>query len=109
MTATALWALGFGLYLLPGTTEPEPAPVADWPAFRGAVREGTGSAPTLPAEFGVEDYNWRVPLPGPGHSSPVIGGGRVMLTSVVPATEGAGEKRAVYALEIEDGSLAWRN
>jgi len=56
----------------------------------------------LPAEFGAgKNLIWRTELP-PGHSSPVIGGGRIYLTAV--------EHDQLFTLCVEPGSgrILWR-
>ena len=45
----------------------------------------------------------RIALPGKGHSSPVVGGGRVFLTS----GEEEGAVRVVLAVRAGDGSIEW--
>ncbi len=54
----------------------------EWPQFRGPTGQGHATASSLPIEWG-ESRNvvWKTAVPGLGWSSPVIGGGRVWLTS----------------------------
>lgn len=56
-----------------------PAP-ADWLQFRGpnASSRGTGQPPTA---LSPADIAWKSPLPGRGLSSPIIAGGKVLLTA----------------------------
>jgi outer membrane protein assembly factor BamB len=75
----------------------------EWSRFRGANGSGQSEAATIPVEWTAEDYNWQVPLPGIGHSSPVISGDRVVVTSGDP--EGA--TRHVLCLRCSDGSQIW--
>ena len=68
-------------------TEPE------WPQWRGP--DGQGHAPAahdLPVTWSeAEHVAWKTPLPGRGWSSPVIGAGRIWLTTAIehPATPAA--------------------
>ncbi len=59
----------------------------DWPWWRGPSRNGVavGSAPS---EFG-DDKNlvWKTPVPGRGHSSPIVVGDRVFLTTADEAAK----------------------
>ncbi len=48
----------------------------EWTRFRGPNGTGISDAKTIPIQFTEKDYNWKVPLPGDGHSSPVIWGDR---------------------------------
>jgi len=70
----------------------------NWPQFRGpsASGVGTGSPPT---EWNVESGKnilWKTVIPGLGHSSPVIWGDRIFLTSAVPAAGEAPLKVGLY-------------
>lgn len=72
---------------------------ADWPSFkgRGALGVGVGTAPTtwdVPRSVNVR---WKRPIPGLGHSSPVIWGDRMFVTTAVPAG------KAEYLVGLEDG------
>src|SRR5690242_2899672 len=54
---------------------------ADWPNFRGPGGMGTTTAKDLPTEWSTDaNVAWKVPLPGPGASSPVVFGDRIYLT-----------------------------
>ena len=61
-----------------------PRPGVDWPQFRGAhargVADGFGAPTRWNAETG-ENILWKTPIPGLGHSSPVIWGDSVCLTT----------------------------
>jgi outer membrane protein assembly factor BamB len=65
-----------------------PAPAArgeDWPQFRGPTGLGYTRETGLPVQWGgPEDENvlWKSPLVGEGHASPIVSGGRVLITTV---------------------------
>jgi outer membrane protein assembly factor BamB len=60
----------------------------DWPRWRGPKDDGMARG-DAPLEWGdTKNVAWRVPVPGRGHSSPVIWGDQIFLTTAVP-TEGA--------------------
>src|SRR6478672_5375380 len=80
------------------------SPAQEWTRFRGANGSGVGKAPNLPAEFTEADFNWKVELPGSGHSSPVIWGERLFVT----ATLAGSAKRAILCLNTKDGQVLWR-
>lgn len=91
-----------------------PAVFADWPEFRGPDRQGHATAENLPVEWSPavrRGIKWKVPVAGIGWSSPVVAGGRVWLTTAVPA--GGVEKPAVerslrvLCLEAADGRVVW--
>lgn len=56
----------------------------DWPRWRGPMDNGMarGDAPT--EWSATKNIAWRVPIPGRGHSSPVIWGDKIFLTTAVP-------------------------
>ncbi|MDP6446888.1 MAG: PQQ-binding-like beta-propeller repeat protein [Pirellulaceae bacterium] len=54
----------------------------NWPQWRGPHSNGVSSETNLPIEWEKEDATWRLPLPGPAGSTPVIWDERIFLTSV---------------------------
>ena len=67
----------------------------DWPEFRGPTGQGHSSERGLPLEWSESrNVAWKIPVPGNGWSSPVVGGGRVWLTTAVQGGE-ARHSRAV--------------
>lgn len=65
-----------------------PAAAQDWPSFRGPGARGIADAQGLPADWDVKsgrNVRWKAAVPGVGHSSPVVWGDRVFLTTAVPA------------------------
>src|SRR5262245_45530444 len=54
---------------------------ANWPSFRGPKASGVSSEKGLPAKWSdKENLVWKLRLPGPGGSSPVVWGDKVFLT-----------------------------
>jgi len=73
----------------------------EWPGFRGPDGQGHSSERGLPAEWNEsKNVVWKTRVPGIGWSSPVVGGGRVWLTSA--ADEGDIVLR-VLAFDVEGG------
>ena len=55
----------------------------DWPGWRG---DGQGLSPekNLPGKWSeTEGVKWKTPVPGAGHSSPIVWGQRVFLSTAV--------------------------
>ncbi len=54
----------------------------DWSRFRGENGSGiSNTVAALPTEFSADkNLKWKVPLPGPGSSSPIVVGDRVFVT-----------------------------
>ena len=72
----------------------------DWLQFRGPNAAGV-AASDAPVEIGPgKNLLWKTSLP-PGHSSPVIAGDRIYLTTV------EGERLATVALDRASGEIVW--
>lgn len=76
----------------------------EWTRFRGPNGAGISECDTIPVTWTDDDYNWQVALPGTGHSSPVLWGERIFLTSA----EDDGAVRIVLCLSAENGELLWQ-
>jgi outer membrane protein assembly factor BamB len=76
----------------------------NWPAWRGADGTGRCAERDLPVKWSAdENVRWKVKLPGPGNSTPVVWGERIFLTQ---ATD-KGQKRGLMCLSRKDGSTLW--
>lgn len=75
-----------------------------WPRFRGPNGEGRGSI-DIPAKWENKHVAWKVKLPGQGHSSPVVYGGRVFVTS----SGRSDGKRIVLCLDAASGKVLWKD
>ncbi len=53
----------------------------DWPRFRGKNGDGISSLQGVPVQWTEDDYEWKVDLPGVGHSSPVLWGELLFVAS----------------------------
>src|SRR5262245_27104121 len=107
-------------------TDKSPARVAPaWPQWRGPL--GTGVAPGADPPLSwseTENTRFKVELPGKGHSSPVVWGDRIFVTSAEPVGEPVAAPHAdgehdnvtavrrqrlvVLALDRFDGKQVWR-
>jgi outer membrane protein assembly factor BamB len=75
----------------------------EWTRFRGPNGAGQSETTTIPTAWGSGEQLWKATLAGIGHSSPVLWGQRVFLTSADPATG----RRYVMCLSAADGKLLW--
>jgi len=75
----------------------------DWPRFRGQNGSGIGDA-KLPETLTADSFNWKIELPGGGHSSPVIANNRVFVT----CNPSGAAKRVLVAVNAESGEVAWQ-
>ncbi len=100
---------------------------ANWPSFRGPGAGGVAEGHTLPVEWDVEsgeNIKWKTPIPGLAHSSPVIWGDRIFITTAVSADpdpflrvglygespdhpENFEHDFRVYCLDKQTGKIIW--
>jgi outer membrane protein assembly factor BamB len=77
----------------------------DWSRFRGPNGSGISNAKTVPVRWTEKDYNWKIELPAPGNSSPVIWENRVFVTCGDRATA----LRTLLCLDAATGRTLWRH
>src|SRR5213594_3315056 len=77
----------------------------EWPSWRGLRGDGTSHEANIPLHWSAtENVRWKVPIPGKGHSSPIIWGDRVFVTTCIEET---GE-RVLLCLDRRDGKVLWQ-
>ena len=62
----------------------------EWPSFRGPGGSGILDGAHPPTVWDVEkgiNVQWKTPIPGFSHSSPIVWGDRVFLTAAIPAID----------------------
>jgi outer membrane protein assembly factor BamB len=99
----------------------------NWPSFRGSQASGIAERQNLPDRWNGktgENILWRTPIPGLAHSSPVVWGNRIFVTSAVssdpnasfrPGLYGDGDaskdrsqhRWVIYALDKRTGKILW--
>ncbi|MDE2690075.1 MAG: PQQ-binding-like beta-propeller repeat protein [Acidobacteriota bacterium] len=78
----------------------------DWPQFRGPTGQGHAPDESVPLTWSeTKNIAWKVPVPGRGWSSPVIGGGRAWLTTAVTDRD-AGTSLRLLAYDVARGATA---
>ena len=102
-------------------------PAAEWPSFRGPLASGWADGQRLPETWdGAKGTNikWKTPIPGLAHSSPIVWGDRIFITTAIssrndatfkPGLYGAGtasEDRTVHkwqvlSLDRKSGKIVW--
>ena len=81
-----------------------PVQAENWPRFRGPNGQGISDARAIPVKWSERDINWRIDLPGGGHSSPVVWGEKVFVTSA----DDKAMKGILLCLNASDGRQLWR-
>lgn len=95
MPVVALFTAAFALGSLPA---------ADWPAWRGPSGNGVSSEKGLLTTWGPEKHvRWKVALPEPGNSTPIVSQGRIFLT------QAEGRQRNVLCFDRANGKLRWKS
>ena len=75
----------------------------NWPQWRGPRGQGVSEEKNLPVEWSpTKNIKWKTPVPGRGHSSPIVWGNRLFLTTAIdgPAIPGATAVKHVVNNEI---------
>ncbi len=100
---------------------------SNWPSFRGVEASGISDGQNLPDKWDVktgENILWKTPIPGLAHSSPVVWGDMIFVTSAVssdpkatfrPGLYGDGDaskdrsrhRWIVYAVDKRTGKIVW--
>jgi len=75
----------------------------NWSQFRGDDGSGLSAEGDFPSQWNADRIRWTVDLPGVGHSSPVIWGNTLFLTSAGES----GTVRYVLCLDALTGKLRW--
>jgi outer membrane protein assembly factor BamB len=86
-------ALLVGLFFYNSSSSASAAGDANWPGWRGPEGTGVSAEKNLPEEWGPsKNVRWKTPVAGKGHSSPIVWGKRVFLTTAIegPVVPGAG-------------------
>jgi outer membrane protein assembly factor BamB len=81
-----------------------------WPQFRGPGGQGLSEARDVPLKWSATEHvAWKHEIPGSGWSSPAVAGGRVFLTSAVPAKDAAEGDLSLRALcfDAATGQSIW--
>lgn len=83
------------------------ASAENWPQWRGPRGDGTSLETNVPTQWDGttgEGIAWKVPVPGRGHSSPIVWDDQIFLATCL---EESGE-RALLCLDRQDGRLRWQ-
>jgi outer membrane protein assembly factor BamB len=103
------------------------ASAQNWPSFRGPAASGVAEGQNPPTAFDATksvNVRWKTPIPGLGHSSPIVWGDRVFLTTAVsseakpetrfglygdvaPVKENPKHTWKVYCLDKATGKILW--
>lgn len=95
----------FHTIVLPLVLFSVPVRADNWPAWRGPQGTGVSTERNLPLTWGPkENIRWKVALPAPGNSTPIVWGDRIFLTQALDG----GKRRALVAFQRSDGKKLWQ-
>ncbi len=116
-------ALGTLIALLASTMLAASTP-AEWPEWRGPFNTGMAEGDAPLSWDDSRNVRWKLPIPGRGHSTPVVAGNRLFLTTAVPtgkvtrpgarsragggANDGLEHRFEVIAVDRQTGMIAWQ-
>jgi outer membrane protein assembly factor BamB len=73
---------------------------ANWPQWRGPDGQGISTETSLPSEWSSgRNIAWKTPIPGRGHSSPIVWGNHVFLTTAVEGDVVPGAKAPIHYIQ----------
>src|ERR1044072_3396123 len=78
-------------------------PSTTWSGWRGADGQGVSQDTNFPTEWSdTKNIQWKSAIPGAGHSSPIVWGNRIFLTSDLEGEVVPGAKAAIHMLGKEE-------
>lgn len=106
-----LWMLLISIILCPGVQAEN-----QWANFRGPNGQGIDSNNKTPMQWGQSgNIAWKIPLPGPGASSPIAWNNQIYITCYtgffIPGQQSGSQenlKRHLMAIQLDDGSILWK-
>lgn len=121
MSKSLIAAAAVSVFLLAPSVDAQ-----NWPTFRGAGARGVADAQDLPSDWNVatsQNVKWKTRIPGQGHSSPIVWGNRLFVTSAERANppklafgdtggirladDSAPHVWRLHALDAATGRIAW--
>ena len=75
----------------------------NWPQWRGPDGSGISNEKNLPAEWSVsKNIKWKTPVEGRGHSSPIVWGKMIFLTTAIEGEVVPGAKAAKHMMDNKE-------
>ena len=77
----------------------------NWPGWRGPSGDGVSAGKGIPTKWSsTENIAWKIAVPGEGHSSPIVWGDKVFLTSSLTEKN----KRILLCIDRLSGQTVWK-
>jgi outer membrane protein assembly factor BamB len=79
------------------------AAAGNWPQWRGPDGSGISNEKNLPTEWSpTKNIKWKTPIDGRSHSSPIVWGNRIFLTTAVEGAVVPGAKAVKHTIEDKE-------
>lgn len=77
----------------------------NWPNWRGPNGDGTSIETNLPVKWdSITNVVWKSPIPGSGHSSPIVWEDKIFIFTALPKTQ----EKALLCYNSKSGVLLWQ-
>ena len=77
----------------------------NWPNWRGPLGDGTSVETNLPIKWdSITKVVWKSPVPGIGHSSPIIWEDKLFTMTAMPETQ----EKLLLCYDCNNGKLLWQ-
>jgi len=77
----------------------------NWPGWRGPNGDGTSTETNLPVKWdSITNVLWKIPVPGIGHSSPIVWKDKLFLVTAENKTQ----EKILLCYNCKNGDLLWR-
>jgi len=77
----------------------------NWPGWRGLTADGLSRETGVPIKVGSHNLKWKTPIPGTGHSSPIVCEDSVFVTTATDAVKPS--QRLLLRLDRHTGKAIW--
>lgn len=92
--------VGISLVLTGVSVFSEKAAAGNWPQWRGPDGSGISNEKNLPSEWSpTKNIKWKTPIDGRAHSSPIVWGNKVFLTTAVEGAVVPGAKAVKHTVD----------
>ena len=92
--------VGMSLVLAGVSVFSEKAAAGNWPQWRGPDGSGISNEKNLPSEWSpTKNIKWKTPIDGRAHSSPIVWGNKVFLTTAVEGEVVPGAKAVKHVID----------
>jgi outer membrane protein assembly factor BamB len=98
-SSAAMLAIGLGVTAV--------ASGENWPCWRGPRGDGSSAEKHVPVRWdgaSGENLAWKTPLPGVGHSSPIVWGEQLFLVSCIEESQA----RVLFSVDRNSGRILWQ-